>query len=217
MAPATSLTRVRKRMLDLVAKGALSVVEACRHPGISRSRYHELRARYLAYDEARLLPKPRSPPGRSVGWSPALADQIIAYAINHPTEGPAPSSRRSPCLATPVYREAGIELVEVVVDGGPEFKGKFKRTCRACGSPCTGAHPDRRTSTRSWRLFQGTVLHLHYRPAFRYRFYTSARDIDDDVQTWVRCATTSSGPHGGYRTKGRRPAEMSTPMPPRSS
>ncbi len=38
MAPATSLARLRKRMLDLVATGGLSVVEACRHLGISRSR-----------------------------------------------------------------------------------------------------------------------------------------------------------------------------------
>ena len=48
MAPAASLARLRKQVLDLVTRGRLSVVEACRHLGISRSRYYELRHRYLA-------------------------------------------------------------------------------------------------------------------------------------------------------------------------
>lgn len=41
----------------------------------------------------------------------------------------------------PVYREAGITLVEVVVDGGPEFKGEFARTCRRLGISCPPAPP----------------------------------------------------------------------------
>jgi hypothetical protein len=33
----------------------------------------------------------------------------------------------------PVYAEAAVTLKEVVVDGGPEFKGRFTRTCRRLG------------------------------------------------------------------------------------
>jgi hypothetical protein len=29
----------------------------------------------------------------------------------------------------PAYREAGIALKEVVIDGGPEFKGEFAKAC----------------------------------------------------------------------------------------
>ncbi|MFN8232604.1 MAG: integrase core domain-containing protein [Actinomycetota bacterium] len=47
--------------------------------------------------------------------------------------------------------------------------------------------------------FQGTVLHLHYRTAFRYRFYTEVADIDADLQAWLRFYNFER-PHRGYRT-----------------
>jgi transposase InsO family protein len=292
---------------------------------MSTSRFYELRARYLAYGEAGLLPKPRAPrPSRQL---PApLADQIIAYAIEHPTVGPrtiaaalslhrfgawrvshsgiynvlvrAGLSRRSTRLAAAeslaateggpitervlrdlraieravvhigsdtlgeqvffdtlyvgklkgvgkiwqysavdgacsfafarvlageksasaaaafltrdvaaLYAEAGIKLREVVVDGGPEFKREFAAACTRLGitrhqlparSPNLNAFVER---------FQGSVLHLHYRTAFRYRFYTRAGDIDADLQAWLRFYNFER-PHRGYRTKGRRPAEI---------
>lgn len=326
MAPATSLARLRKQVLDLVARREVSVIEACRQLGISRSRYYELRARYLRYGEAGLLPKPR-PAERPDRRLPApLIDQIVAYATEHPTEGPrtiaarlalprfggwrvshggvynvlrrAGLGRRSARLAAaealaaseggpiteralrdlrsrevahrhlgsdtpgeqvffdtmyvgklkgvgkiwqysavdgscsfgfahvlageksaqaaagfledhvlPLYREAGIPLREVVVDGGPEFQGEFRRTCARLGisrhqlparSPDLNAFVER---------FQGTVLHLHYRTAFRYRFYTRVEDIDADLQAFLRFYNFER-PHRGYRTKGRRPAEI---------
>jgi transposase InsO family protein len=325
MAPAASLARLRKQMLDRVFRKEVSVVRACAEAGISTSRFYELRARYLAYGEAGLLPKPSAPhPSRRLAVP--LVDQIIAYAIEHPSVGPrtiasalglqrfgawkvshsgvynvlcrAGLSRRSARLAAaeslaateggpitervlrdiraqevshrhigsdipgeqvffdtmyvgrlkgvgkiwqytavdgacsfgfakvlageksaaaaaaflkhevaPVYAEAGIELKEAVVDGGPEFKAEFTRTCAGLGisrhqiparSPNLNAFAER---------FQGSVLHLHYRTAFRYRFYTDARDIDADLQGWMRFYNFER-PHRGYRTKGRRPAEI---------
>ncbi|MDP9341207.1 MAG: integrase core domain-containing protein [Actinomycetota bacterium] len=326
MAPATSLARLRKQVLDLVANKRMKVREACGQLGISKSRYYELRARYLLYREAGLLPKPR-PPERPDRRLPApLVDQIVAYAVEHPTEGPrtiaaalvlprfgswrvshggisnvlrrAGLERRSARLAAaealaateggpitervlrdirarevihrhigsdqlgeqvfldtmyvgklkgvgkiwqysavegacsfgfaevrageksartaasflehqvlPVYREAGIALVEVVVDGGPEFKGEFTRTCRRLGISVHRLPPRSPDLNAFVERFQGTVLHLHYRTAFRYRFYTLARDIDADLQAWLRFYNFER-PHRGYRTKGRRPAEI---------
>jgi hypothetical protein len=88
MAPGTSVARARKHMLDRVERGEVTVVEACRQHGVSRSRFYELRQRYRAYGDAGLLPKPRpdTRPGRQV--SPALRDAIIGYAVEHPTHGP---------------------------------------------------------------------------------------------------------------------------------
>jgi hypothetical protein len=44
----------------------------------------------------------------------------------------------------PSYREAGIVLKEVVVDGGPEFKGEFTRTCASANHLAPARH-------RLWR------------------------------------------------------------------
>jgi len=55
--------------------------------------------------------------------------------------------------------------------------------------------------------FQGSCLHLHYRTAFRYRYYTSAADIDADLQAWLRHYNFER-PHRGYRTAGRTPASI---------
>jgi len=55
--------------------------------------------------------------------------------------------------------------------------------------------------------FQGTVLHPHYRIAFRYRHYTRLETIDADLQAWLRFHDFER-PHRGYRTKGRTPASI---------
>jgi transposase len=88
MAPEQSLARARKHALDRVARGEVTMTEAARQLGVSRSRLYELRHRYERYGEAGLFPKPR-PTGRHPrALSPVLVDQILAYAIEHPTEGP---------------------------------------------------------------------------------------------------------------------------------
>jgi hypothetical protein len=107
----------------------------------------------------------------------------------------------------PAYREAGIGLKEVVVDGGPGFKGEFARTCARLGISVHRIPPRSPELNAFVERFQGTVLHVHYRTAFRYRFYTSAGDIDADLQAWLRFYNFER-PHRGYRTKGRRPAEI---------
>ena len=55
--------------------------------------------------------------------------------------------------------------------------------------------------------FQGTVLHLHYRVAFRYRYYTSITTIDADLGAFLRFYNYER-PHRGYRTRGRTPASI---------
>src|SRR5581483_1226361 len=99
VAPSDSLARLRKRVLDRVSSGEVSVVTACREAGISRARYYQLRRRYLTYGEAGLRPKPHPPrPARQL--APPLVDAIVSYAVSHPTEG----ERSIACaLALPRY------------------------------------------------------------------------------------------------------------------
>ncbi len=326
MAPGASLARMRKQVLDRVQRKEVTVVQACREAGMSRSRYYELRARYRRYGEAGLLPKPRPSTRPDRRLCAPLTDQIIAYAISHPTEGArsiaaalalarfgrwtvshggtanvlhraglgrvqarlaaaealaasegGPITERAlrdlraqevthrhigsdvvgeqvfldtmyvgrlkgvgkiwqysavdgacsfgfatvrrgeksaraaaeflECHVLPAYAEVGMVLKEVVVDGGPEFKGQFRATCRRLGISVHQIPPRSPDLNAFVERFQGTVLHLHYRTAFRYRFYTRGADIDADLQAWLRHYNFER-PHRGYRTRGRRPAEI---------
>lgn len=327
MAPGSSLARMRKWMLDRVARGEATVVQACRDAGISRTRFYELRQAYETYGEAGLFPKPRPTERPDRRLSAPLVDAIVAYAVEHPTCGPRGiadalalprfggwrvshggvynvlrraglSTRRERLAAAealaaatggplteralrdlraqeragvthigsdivgeqvfldtmyvgrlkgvgpvwqysaidgacsfgfgrvhagkktasraaafledevlPAYREAGIPLVEVVTDGGPEFKGVFPKACERLGIRHRRLPPRSPDLNAFVERFQGSVLHLHYRVAFRYRFYTSAADIDADLQAWLRFYNFER-PHRGYRTRGRRPAQI---------
>ncbi len=326
MAPAESLARFRKYVLDRVARGEVTVARACRDGGISRARYYQLRRRYLAYGEAGLRPKPHpARPTRQL--PPPLVDAIVSYAITHPTEGErsiacalalarygawrvshggvrnvlrrAGLGRRLARLAAaealsaaeggpltertlreiraierpqvmhigsdtvgaelfadtmyvgklkgvgtvwqltivdgacsfgfarvhagrksaksmarfleedvlPGYREAKIRLVRINTDGGPEFGKAFTAKCLELGIEHHRLPPRSPDLNAFVERFQGTCLHLHYRTAFRYRYYRSALDVDDDLQAWLRHYNFER-PHRGYRTAGQTPASI---------
>lgn len=326
MAPADSLAHLRKGILDRVARGGVTVARACAEAGLSPARYYQLRARYLAYGEPGLRPKPQpARPGRQL--PPPLVDAILSYAITHPTEGErsiaqalalsrfgawrvshggvrnvlrrAGLGRRLARLAAaealsaaeggpltertlreiraierprvmhigsavvgaelfadtmyvgklkgvgtvwqytmvdgacsmgfarvragrksaksmarfleedvlPVYREAGIRLVRINTDGGPEFGRAFTQKCLELGIEHHRLPPRSPDLNASVERFQGSCLHLHYRTAFRFRYYRSAADIDADLQAFLRHYNFER-PHRGYRTAGRRPAAI---------
>ena len=100
MAPADSLARLRKALIDRAERREAPVTRLCREAGISRSRFYELRARYRQYGEAGLRPKPRPTerPGRQL--AEPLVDAIVAYAVEHPTHGQRTIAL---VLATPRY------------------------------------------------------------------------------------------------------------------
>jgi len=106
-----------------------------------------------------------------------------------------------------VYREAKIRLVRINTDGGPEFGKAFTAKCRELGIEPHRLPPRSPDLNAFVERFQGTCLHLHYRTAFRYRYYQSALDIDADLQAWLRHYNFER-PHRGYRTAGRTPASI---------
>jgi transposase InsO family protein len=107
----------------------------------------------------------------------------------------------------PVYREAKIRLVRINTDGGPEFGRAFTQKCLELGIEHHRLPPRSPDLNAFVERFQGSCLHLHYRTAFRYRYYTSAADIDADLQAWLRHYNFER-PHRGYRTAGRIPAAI---------
>ena len=327
MAPADSLARLRKALIDRAERREAPVTQLCREAGISRSRFYELRARYRAYGEAGLRPKPRPTERPSRQLAEPLVDAIVAYAVEHPTHGQrtialvlataryggwqvshggvanvlrrAGLGRRLARLAAaeslaaseggpltervlrqvrsieraktvhigsdvpgeelffdtfyvghlkgvgkvwqlsavdgassfgiarvvagdktaqvmarfladdvvPACRRAGLELVTATSDNGPEFGRVFGKACRAAGVRHHRIPPRSPNLNAFVERFQGTVLHLHYRIAFRYRYYTSAATIDTDLQAWLRFYNFDR-PHRGYRTKGRTPGSI---------
>jgi len=327
VAPADSLARLRKALMDRAERKEAPVTQLCREAGISRSRFYELRARYRRYGEAGLRPKPRPTARPDRRLPEPLRDAILAYAVEHPTAGErsiadalalpryggwrvshggvgnvlrrAGLSRRAARLAAaeslaaaeggpltertlrqiraierartthigsdvvgeqlfldtmyvgnlkgvgkvwqysavdgacsfgfatvrggpktaaqmadflersvlPAYREAGIVVREVVTDGGPEFGRAFRERCRTLGIRHRKLPPRSPDLNAFVERFQGTVLHLHYRVAFRYRYYTSAVTIDADLQAFLRFYNFER-PHRGYRTKGRTPGSI---------
>jgi transposase InsO family protein len=327
VAPADSLARLRKTLIDRAERREAPVTQVCREAGISRSRFYELRARYRAYGEAGLRPKPRPTERPDRRLAEPLVDAIVAYAVEHPTHGQrtialvlaspryggwrvshggvanvlrrAGLGRRLARLAAaeslaaseggpltervlrrvrsieraktvhigsdtpgeelfldtfyvghlkgvgkvwqlsavdgassfaiarviagdktaavmarflatdvlPAVRRAGLRLVTATTDNGPEFGRVFGEACRAADVHQHRIPPRSPNLNAFVERFQGTVLHLHYRVAFRYRYYTSVEAIDADLQAWLRFYNFER-PHRGYRTKGRTPASI---------
>ena len=327
MAPADSLARLRKALIDRAERGDVPVIQLCREAGISRSRFYELRARYRRYGEAGLRPKPRPTERPSRQLPEPLVDAIVAYAVEHPTHGQrtiadalarerfgawrvshggvanvlrrAGLGRRLARLAAaeslaaseggpltervlrevraieraatvhigsdgpgeelffdtfyvgrlkgvgkvwqfsavdgassfaiarvlagaktaaamarflvedvlPAIRRAGLHLVTATTDNGPEFARRFGAACAAAGVRQHRIPPRSPNLNAFVERFQGTVLHLHYRVAFRYRYYTAIETIDADLQAWLRFYNFER-PHRGYRTRGRTPASI---------
>ncbi|OGO58993.1 MAG: hypothetical protein A2V85_01075 [Chloroflexi bacterium RBG_16_72_14] len=107
----------------------------------------------------------------------------------------------------PACQAAGLRLVTATTDNGPEFGRAFGEACRVAGVRHHRIPPRSPNLNAFVERFQGTVLHLHYRVAFRYRYYTSVETIDADLQAWLRFYNFER-PHRGYRTKGRTPASI---------
>jgi transposase InsO family protein len=107
----------------------------------------------------------------------------------------------------PADTDAGITIGQATVDGGPEFHAAFRHACHRHGIHRHQLLPRSPNLNAFVERFQGTVLHLHYRNAFRYRFYQAASDVDDDLQARLRFYNYER-PHRGYRTRGRPPAAI---------
>lgn len=143
-------------------------------------------------------------------WQLTMVDGACSYGFARVHAGRKSAKAMARFLeedVLPVYREARIRLVKINTDGGPEFGTAFTQMCLKLGIEHHRLPPRSPDLNAFVERFQGTCLHLHYRTAFRYRYYTSAHDIDRDLAAFLRHYNFER-PHRGYRTKGRRPAEL---------
>jgi hypothetical protein len=143
-------------------------------------------------------------------WQLSAVDGASSFGIARVVAGDKTAAVMARFLAedvVPACGRAGLTLGTATTDNGPEFGRAFGETCRLTGVRHHRIPPRSQTSTPSSSASEGTVLHLHYRIAFCYRYYTSAATIDADLQAWLRFSNFER-PHRGYRTKGRTPASI---------
>ena len=110
-------------------------------------------------------------------------------------------------IVRPGYRAAGWPLRRVLTDNGKEFQASFVTTC--------AARQIRHTRTKSrhaWtngfvERLQGTLLHEHWRIAFRRHYFTSRWQLQQSLDRFLRFYNHER-PHRGCRLRGRTPAAV---------
>ncbi len=103
--------------------------------------------------------------------------------------------------------EAGWRLQRVLTDGGSEFKGEFDKVCSESNVRHTRTKPRHAWTNGFVERLQGTILHEHWRIAFRRRYFRKRFQLQASLDGFLRFYNFDR-PHQGYRTKGRAPAQL---------
>jgi len=109
-------------------------------------------------------------------------------------------------VLVPLYRQAGHSIQRVLVDGGSEFKSHFRLACKRLGIRRTTTKPRHAWTNGFVERLQGTILHEHWRMAFRRRYFTRRSQLARSLEAFLDFYNHQR-PHQGYRTRGRTPAE----------
>jgi transposase InsO family protein len=88
-------------------------------------------------------------------------------------------------VLVPVYRQAGWPLKRVLTDRGSEFKAEFDNACDELGIRHTRTKPRHAWTNGFVERLQGTILHEHWRVAFRRRYFTSRRQIEKSLLEYL--------------------------------
>ena len=128
-------------------------------------------------------------------------------------------------VVRPGYRRAGWRLKRVLTDNGKEFKGVFAAGCDRPQHPRDPHEAASRVDQWVRRALQKTILHEHWRVAFRRQYFTGrralatlARSVSAVLQLRAHASRLSSQrphtSHGLYRRGGRMTSwvKVSTPL-----
>jgi transposase len=103
------------------------------------------------------------------------------------------------------YRAAGWTLQRVLTDRGHEFKGAFVAGCERRGIRVTRTKPRHAWTNGFVERVQGTILHEHWRIAFRRQYFTGVAALQRSIDGYLHFYNVER-PHRGYRLKGLTPA-----------
>jgi len=133
----------------------------------------------------------------SYGWARVVAGEVTAERVLAFLREVVVSS----------CREAGWALRRVLTDNGKEFKVAFDAGCEALGIRHTRTKPRHAWTNGVVERFQGTILHEHWRVAFRREYFGSVHQLQRSLDGFLRFYNHQRS-HHGHRLRGRTPASV---------
>lgn len=130
----------------------------------------------------------------SYGWARVVAGEVTAALV-------------LACLrewVIPAYQAAGWTLRCVLTDNGKEFKSAFDVGCLALGVRHRRTKPAHAWTNGVVERFQGTILHEHWRVAFRREYFASVGALQRSLDGFLRFYNRERA-HHGHRLNGRTP------------
>lgn len=143
-------------------------------------------------------------------WQITACDAACSYGLAMVFVG-EPNARVSARFlrerVVPHFRKAGWPVKRVLTDRGSEFKGAFDDLCQHLGIRHTRTKPRHAFTNGFVERLQQTILHDHWRVAFRRRYFTQLGQLEASLQSYLRFYNHERT-HHGYRTRGRTPAQL---------
>ena len=133
----------------------------------------------------------------SFGWARLIVGEVTAAAVL--------AFLRE--VVRPTYRQAGWTLRRVLTDNGKEFKGAFAAGCARLHLRVTKTKPRHAWTNGFVERLQKTILHEHWRIAFRRQYFTSRRSLQGTLDRFLQFYNHERT-HRGYRLNGRTPATV---------
>jgi Helix-turn-helix domain/Integrase core domain len=133
----------------------------------------------------------------SFGWARLLVGEVTAAAVLGFLQE----------VVRPRYRQAGWRLQRVLTDNGKEFKGAFADGCARLRIRVTRTKPRHAWTNGFVERLQKTILHEHWRIAFRRQYFTSRRALQGSLDGFLQFYNYERT-HRGYRLRGRTPATV---------
>ena len=133
----------------------------------------------------------------SFAWARVIVGEVTAAAVLDFLQ----------TVVRPVYRRAGWRLQRLLTDNGKEFKGAFARGCERLGIRVTRTKPRHAWTNGFVERLQKTILHEHWRIAFRRQYFTSRRSLQGTLDRFLHFYNHERT-HRGYRLNGRTPASV---------
>lgn len=133
----------------------------------------------------------------SFGWARLILGEVTAAAVLAFVRE----------VVRPTYRQAGWRLRRVLTDNGKEFKGVFAAGCERLRIRVTRTKPRHAWTNGFVERLQKTILHEHWRIAFRRQYFTSCPALQGSLDRFLQFYNHERT-HRGYRLNGRTPATV---------